>query len=258
MRMKLAAIYNIFDGEELLEGSIKQVYDLCAEVIIVWQDKSNYGQLQHTLGMHLLALQERWPNVRLVRYYPDLSQHPAYNERRKRAMGLDRARELGCTHFLFMDNDEYYVKADFEKAMHRIDNDGYDATACRLYTYFKTPHHRLVPMEQYWVPFICAIKRVQRVGDGFPVYADPTRGVLPVEHFYPFPKEEMVMHHYSYVRKDMRLKLENSIARRNFGDIDSLLQRIETWQPPLAPPLYHGHTVEEVENLFGINQFIPK
>jgi hypothetical protein len=107
-------------------------------------------------------------------------------------------------------------------------------------------------MEQYWVPFICQIKPEQTVGQGFPVYADPTRGIAPVAHFHAFDKNEVAMHHFSYVRHNLRRKLANSTARPNFGNIDQLLQRIEAWHPSLQPPVYLGHTVEEVGDVFGV------
>ena len=41
--MKLGVSYNIFDGEELLEGSIKQIKDQVDYISVVYQTISNFG-----------------------------------------------------------------------------------------------------------------------------------------------------------------------------------------------------------------------
>ncbi|MDX2000953.1 MAG: hypothetical protein SFW35_00845 [Chitinophagales bacterium] len=245
--MKLAAIYNTFDGEELLEGSLKQIYPHCDEVIIVWQERSNIGQDHPLLSAFLLGLQSRYPKVCLLKYYPDLTLAAAYNELRKRTWGVERAKQLQCSHYLFIDNDEYYEPEAFALAKNRIAQQCFDATACRLYTYYHSPIYRLSPLENYWVPFICKIKEGQRFGQGFPVYADPTRGTLPVAHFYAFTEEELVMHHFSYVRKDIRAKLENSSARVNFKNLNDLVRRFESWKLGDEPINFRGFEIVETQ-----------
>ena len=42
--MKLAAIYNVFDAEELLPYSIKSIRDVVDKVIVVYQKTSNMGE----------------------------------------------------------------------------------------------------------------------------------------------------------------------------------------------------------------------
>jgi hypothetical protein len=250
--MKLAAIYNTFDGEELLEGSIKQIYDLVDGVIIVYQTQSNFGENYIQLLSTLLAIQYRWPKVRLIEYTPDFTINGLTNEMLKRARGIDEAKELGCTHFLFLDNDEYYEPEQFSKAKLKIAVEGYDVTACRLYTYFKKPEYRLTPIENYWVPFICEIKENQKVGGKWFVYCDPTRGVRPFDKSYKFEEDELMMHHYSYVRKDIARKLRNSSARGNFKNIGEMVSGFESWEPGDELVWYKGHSVVEVNNQFGI------
>ena len=46
---------------------------------------------------------------------PDLKLLPAENERNKRNFGLQKAKELGYTHFLMMDADEFYEPSEFLK-----------------------------------------------------------------------------------------------------------------------------------------------
>ena len=42
--MKLGVSYNLFDGEELLEGSIKQIRSEVDYISVVYQEVSNFGE----------------------------------------------------------------------------------------------------------------------------------------------------------------------------------------------------------------------
>jgi hypothetical protein len=249
--MTLAAIYNTFDGEELLAGSIDCIHNMCDVIVLVWQQKSNYGEEKWDIVYNLLKLKERFPKILLLPYKPDLSMSASQNELAKRQFGLRIAQSERCSHYLFIDNDEYYDPKQFEAAQQKIDKEGYDATACRLYTYYKEPTFRLKPMEDYWVPFICEVKKDQVIGQGFNVYADPTRGTKPVSNFHGFAVDELVMHHYSYVRKDIRCKLENSSARGNFKNIHELVRLFEKWQPGEKMINFEGYDVEVVDKFPG-------
>lgn len=251
--MKLAAIYNTFDGEELLEGSIAQIIDEVDEVLIIYQLVSNVGEHYPELLTTLAHLKERWPIIRLRKYAPNHELPPAQNERQKRQIGLNWALKLACTHYLFIDNDEYYERDAFARAKSDIETGGYDASACRMHSYFAKPIYRLEPIENYWVPFIGRLKPDLKAWARFPVHVDPTRGAGPIERCYLFAEGDLMMHHYSYVRKDMRRKLRNSSAARNFGNINQLTKQIENWKPGFPLPNFLNHGVVEVPNLFSIS-----
>jgi hypothetical protein len=53
-----------------------------------------------------------------------------FNELTKREIGRQKCLEKGCTHFMSMDADEYYVYEQLEAAKDIIMIEGYDATAC--------------------------------------------------------------------------------------------------------------------------------
>lgn len=250
--MNLAAIYNTFDGEELLEGSIAQIIDEVDEVLIVYQLESNIGEHYPELLTKLAQIKERWPNVRLKKYVPDCSRQPSHNERQKRQIGLNWAMQLGCTHYLFLDNDEYYERQAFARAKQTIKQGKYDASACRLFTYYQKPTYRLAPIENYWVPFIGRLKPGLKAGGRFPILVDPTRGVKPIERCYLFAEGDLIMHHYSYVRRDIGRKLRNSSAARNFGNIPQLVRQFNNWQPGEPLINYQNHGIVEAPDLFGI------
>ena len=68
-------------------------------------------------------------------------------------------------------------------------------------------------------------------------------------------REEIQMHHGSYIRNNVRVKLQNSSASINFNkDIDRITNHYENWKYP-EKVLWGGapstlHTVKKVENLF--------
>ena len=247
--MKLAAIYNVFDGEELLIGSINQIYKHVDELIIVYQTRSNYGR-EHDNSLVLNYIDSHYDCI-LHKYIPDyrVGSIGASNETMKRAIGLDLAKFRECTHFMFIDCDEYYDTKEFAEAKKEVEDNKYDATACRLYTYYKEPTYQLDPPEKYFVPFICEVKEVQTVGGRFEVLCDPTRGVTPVERFKTL---DIKMHHFSYIRNDIRLKLENSSASGNFISVDDLCNRFDTFLLGEKMINFDNYDIKEVENIFSI------
>src|SRR3990167_11565291 len=103
MSLKLCAIYNCWDGIELLRGSMLSVQSGVDLFIIVYQTKSNFGELYNPgPDMDLSG----FPNVILHEYVPG-PNFGRTNEREKRNIGLQVAKENNCTHFLHMDCDEY-------------------------------------------------------------------------------------------------------------------------------------------------------
>jgi hypothetical protein len=189
--MKLAAIYNVFDGEELLAGSVRSVQNSIDLFIFV---VSTVGQSGEFYSGGLEAVEQ----LQLKKKIVVISNE---KELRKRNIGLQKAREQGCTHFILMDCDEYWNVLDRSQ----ID------TAHRLFTYFKHPTLQLTPPEDYYVPGICTLKSSTKVGAfncGF--WSDPTR-----RPNHKLTEGKDWMHHFSYVRKDIERKIRNSSARRN-------------------------------------------
>ena len=58
--MKLGISYNLFDGEELLESSIKSVRNEAFHINVVYQTTSYYGnKTENGVGKLLLKLKEK-------------------------------------------------------------------------------------------------------------------------------------------------------------------------------------------------------
>jgi hypothetical protein len=230
---KLGAAYNVFDGLELLKASINSIRDHVDYICIVFQDISNYGNPLKTNYSLLLNL-----GVDIQFYAPNLTLSPAWNEIRKRNIGREMCKAAGCTHFMTIDADEFYLPEEFKRAKEIAFN--FDSSACQMLTYYKTPEYILDPPEAYYVPFIYKLdNREFSRNMYFPVMADPTRK-LKAGKIHLFPRNELQMHHLSYVRNDIRQKLENSTARGNWNNLDKVVNYFQNWQYPQAALLAGG------------------
>lgn len=202
--MKLAAIYNVWDGSELLEGSINCLKNHVDLFIIIWQDVSNFGEYFNPLPD--IPIEDK---IILRKYIPK-SVHGSRNEISKRQLGLDIAKQNGCTHFIHLDCDEYYE--DFGKSKQAYIESGHKGSVCKMFTYFKEPTLRLENPDNYFVPFIHELRPDTLAGNKkYPFYCDPTRRINENDVIgLPF-----LMHHYSWIRKDAERKARNSSARNN-------------------------------------------
>ena len=222
--MKLAAIYNVFDSEELIQESINSIRDNVDMVIVVYQQVSNFGInqkidlksfLQETSGIDILQ-----------EYDTDLSKPCHYNEFRKRVIGAKIASDNQCTHFLFMDCDENYDSEKFRKAKNTIEENECDSSCCEIEDYYKFRNLKIISSEPIYVPFIHKLQKgITKFGldMNYPLIVDKTRKTLPVDKFKLFKPEEIIMKHYTWIRKDPESKLMNSTARHSY---DPFLKQI--------------------------------
>lgn len=214
--MKLAAIYNVWDGEEFLLRSVESVKDHVDVLIAVVQTKSNFGE-DYDGG---LQVAKKIDGMNIILYDPVLNKSGSWNELEKRNLGVFAAKNnFGCTHYLHLDCDE--IHPDFAKAKKFFIEKKMKASVMKMYTYFGSENLRFENPDNYFVPFISEIGLKKANFNCFsntPFRVDPTRGsyVRPVQEI-PF-----FMHHYSWVRNDIERKIRNSSARRNINNKEML------------------------------------
>jgi len=105
----------------------------------------------------------------------------------KREIGRQNCALHGCTHFMSMDADEYYLVSQLKQAKNFIENQKFDATACRMRTFFKDPIYELLPVDNMnAVPFIYQISEncPFRIAAEYPVLLDPTRRLENTNKFH--------------------------------------------------------------------------
>ncbi|MBA7636650.1 hypothetical protein ES703_44271 [subsurface metagenome] len=261
--MKLGISYNLWNGEELLRPSILSIRNSVDYISVVYQDKSNHGNKKDNLEPFLESLFKDKLIDELSCYNPNLSLNPKTNELIKRNIGLSLSRSTECTHHLSIDVDEFYQKEQFDRAKEYIEQNNIKASVCQLQSYYKYPTLQIIPPEIYYVTFIFKIvPKIKFIyGTRFPVLVDPSRRLSIFESFKIFQRKELEMHHMSYVRNDIRLKVENASSYRNFAHkIEELVSHYENFkegnQAMFAGKHCVYHNLQKVNNQFNINMKI--
>ena len=274
--MKLGISYNLFDGKELLESSIKSVRNEAFHINVVYQTTSYYGNKAETdIEKFLLHLKAKGLIDEIHHYNEDFSKpQKHYYERKKRDIGLQIAKKFGCTHFLSMDVDEFYDEKQLNFAKSFIEQNKIKTSAVSILEYLKNPQYRFVnsyaftPQDDYnfYVPFIMKINKIlpqKHTGKFYPCHVDPSRSLNNKEKFYLFSKQDVVMHHMSTVRKNLHKKYANS--NLNLGD-ENVLKEIQDIKNDILNwdfennrlgnsnySIFRKKLIEKVDNKFNIN-----
>lgn len=245
--MKLAAIYTLWDYG-MLEQSYKHIRPYVDGVIFSHQHYSN----------HFKECDEVRPQLGgdWINYVPNGVWNTKRNERIKYLEAIDYARSKGYTHFILMAHDHFYKAEEIEFAKKLVIEKGYKNTATRMFTYYKYPTWQVTPIEDYYMPFITEITPQITIRHGiYPVYVDPACCFFPSTNFYEFKQNEVMLHHYSMVRKDIRKKFENAASKINWiGKIDGLVEEHDNYHIEEKKDLQYftNRTVIEVNNYFNI------
>lgn len=269
MDVKWAVSYNVFDGEELLEYSIKQIREQVDLVSVVWQDISNYG-LEHPnsekqkatiddlLERGLIDLAIKF-NVKDVHKDAHATRH--HYEAQKREIGRQIAEKHGATYYASLDCDEMYFPHELKRAKRKIVENNFDATACHIYTYHANPEHQSVGIAPFYVPFFHKVKLPYKLGHNhYFCYADPTRGVSGWVSSHIFPIEEVGMHHYTMTREHLAAKYGSHNGAINFikdhGDNFVIAKVKEVVEFDIDTNNNPPHVI--VDNYFGLPNYIER
>lgn len=212
---KLGASYNVGTGIEMLEHSIKSIRDNVDYIVTVYTNTSFTGKMyKHNVFEKLNDLRKRGLIDAIELYkITDYTLERKTLERNQRNIGLAKLKEQGCTHFISMDVDELYLATEFENAINEIRENNYDSSVCKLVTYYKDEKHIIDPPEEYFVSFIYKIiegKQFEKMK--FPYFVDPSRR-YNIGKIKEFKRDEIQMHHFSYVRNDIQDKLLNAATQ---------------------------------------------
>ena len=258
--MKLAAIYNIWDGEDLLEGSISQIRPFVDTVIVVWSNAANWMQddgkqhLNPTLAPLLNWLYKQKTIDKLIQYEPPGARtyrQASQAETHKRQLGINYAKKTGHTHFLNLDADEYYLPAEFDSAKRSVGASAFCGSAVSIQAYL-TPELKFEALEGYYVPFIHSLKPDTITGVAkYPFYVDPTRRIN-CTNIKLFPRVSAIMHHFTYNRKDISQKYQNSTAKKSIVDAEKYC--FDILDAKKTRNLW-GRTLVDCENIFNINGY---
>lgn len=234
--MKLGIVYNIFDGLELLQYSVKNIYNSSDHIIFIYSDISNNGEYSNknvinhiTEIKNILDVDKK---IILQKYNPDINLPSHKNEINKRNLGLNIIKNLGCEYLLFVDCDEIYEPSPFNNVFKKIKERNIYNTIVSTVNYYKHPTIQFEDTTK--INFITKIsKETNIVYNNYPEFAniDPTRKYFTKgKHIYELKPETLICHHFSYVRKnpdDIIKKLFCSSARGNWPKNQEYFQKIK-------------------------------
>jgi hypothetical protein len=255
-KMKLIAIYNVWaDGLDLLQKSIDNILPCVDAVLVVWSAHSNYGVQHEGCFRFVAACQDK--RIIFSQCEPDQRLQPHDNETRKRNHGLKIAKHLEFTHFIMLDGDEFYEQSAFNIEKEYIKKNDVAGTVCKTKVYFKEPtltvgyDHTLVPFIHKLTPSL-EFKLNSRTypfaydKEGH-AHIDPTRR-LNITSGVEW--SDITMHHYSWVRKDFEMKIQNSAARKNLLK-SSIYRDLESAKEGSYNEFYRTE-LKRAENIFNL------
>jgi len=216
---KFAVSYSVWDGEELLEASIRQIRSQVDYINVVWQEKSWTGMPGNpNLKQELEDLQRQGLIDELIEYQSLCNE--TYQEPAKRQLGLDAAIRVGCNYFMTMDTDEFYVEEQFAQAKKFMIEGKIDHGFVLIKAYGSSPkkqwiHSEMMPNQ---VPFFTRIELDSNIDRdmSYPYIADPSRKIVMRKgaRFMLIPG--IAMHHMTYVRRNLAQKMKASSAAHIF------------------------------------------
>lgn len=253
--MKLAMCYTVFNGEELLVQSVMNHIDLVDVIIICFQCISNKNG--SNLGLlPLLSKLSGNKKINFVEFHPNLQLNTKENERLKHNLMIETARKSGSTHFILSACDHFYTRVEFLEAKKAVETHDYDATFTKMFTYYKHFTWQITPIEDYYMPFICKLSpetRIERVA-GFPCKVDPSVQMNTFKKYCIFKEKEIMMHHFSMVRNDMRSKFENAASsiRWTQDQVKLFISEYESANLESNISYFQGRGLKLVENYFNL------
>jgi hypothetical protein len=125
-------------------------------------------------------------------------------------------------------------------------------------TFYKSAEYQIIPLENYYVPLFYKIDKNTKFTFEFippyPVKIDPTRRIK-AGHCLIHTRDEIEMYHYSYVRKSIETKIENSSARNEQKITNSIINHYNNFNKITDGALFIDNRLLDlikVENKFNI------
>ena len=246
----------VFDGEELLEFAIKSIRNVVDHVSVTYQSVSYFGnKASEELFVLLDRLKKEKLIDELIHYDTDLSIHHKINELNLRNIGLEASKKAGCTHHISSDVDEFYIAEELEFVKKMMSEEEYDFSMAPYLTYYKHPTYLIQPNIDSLITLIHPVGNNYEFIKNYPFKIETTRRLKKHDHYKVFSNKEINIHHMSYVRKDIRKKLENSDNGR-FFKIDKFVVDFDKYKLGdrlCVLPDYLNRKTIEVPNIFNID-----
>lgn len=253
--MKLCSIISCwFDTLDLLPFCIDNHLKFSDSVIVVWSSKSNKGQSDGGKMLEFVAT-HKYDRVLFYQLEPVTKLTVLANETRKRNTGIEIAKREGYTHYFIADADELYNPEEVAVDKKSFEDTDLVGLVCGLRVFIKSP--MLWCSDHTLIAFIHKLSKHTYVGSfkEYPFAYDRT-GTAQIDgsrrpnETTGIRKSNTICRHFSYVRSDMDLKINNSTA--NLKRIkDRIIRDITFARPGYKSVLYHQE-LQECSNEFNI------
>lgn len=245
-----------FEGTEHLANIITEFRDIVDYVVIGLQRKSYHGDPIDPIDLDEIFRLKNEDHLvdEVLEIELDSKKEPRVQETDKRNLLIQDIEDHGCSHAVIIDSDEYYTHKSILRAVQEIDEKDYEMTYCQYVNYYGDYKHFLVyPFKDgMYVPFISKTKyRHSFECIDFPLPSDPTRRyVRPFDkeieislpngqkqkqrhytvNYHIFSWETIKMHHLSWLRADIRKKMNSWSSKTCFKDYETLINKaVETF-----------------------------
>lgn len=253
--MKLGVCYMVFDGEELLEYTVKALREEVDWISVTYQTTSYFGNKTNANIKELLdRLESNGLIDQSIFYEPNLNLHHKENELILRNIGLEASLKTGCTHHISLDVDEFFLANELNYAKKEIEKNNHDCSIVSIRTYYKDPTFVVYPDLKTKCSFIHTIENKYDKKSEFPHHIEPTKKPTNYENCRIFQPTEIIQHHMSYVRKDIRKKFNNS-DNAQFYQLNKFYDNFDNHQlggRVCLLPDYLNRKTKKVENIFNI------
>lgn len=248
----------VFDGEELLEFAIKSIRNEVDFVSITYQTTSYFGNPSDpNLPILVKNLKSQGLIDEIIHFEPDLSIHHKINELNLRNIGLEASRKAGCSHHISADVDEFYKANELKYAKEMMYQGDYDFSIAYQEVYYKDPTFLVYPNQNLLTTFIHPVSNEYSDEVKYPDFSfhcETTRRFKKHSKYKIFNKDEIIIHHMSYVRKSIEKKLNNS-DNGQFYKKDKFFEQFHKYnigdRVCLIPDFINRKT-KKVENTFNI------
>ncbi len=229
----------VFDDVCHLRNMLTEVRPHCDVIVLCLQNESYYGvPIRQEVINHVNELVNEKLVDNVIWFNPtnmheeEGNHSPRFIETDKRNFILDYLQnEAGCSHSMVIDSDEYYDGTDFKNAKDIIDRtDVMKITYCQYINYYRDYMHLMVWPFLCYVPFITESSyRFSFTNGSFDRPSDPTRRYeikKDGERYFLMNFNIVKMHHLSWIRQDIKSKIDNWSSRKYFDHAVGLRERI--------------------------------
>tara|TARA_R100000388_G_scaffold23750_1_gene18050 strand:+ start:9862 stop:10638 length:777 start_codon:yes stop_codon:yes gene_type:complete len=223
--MSLGIIYNVWDGCELLEASIKSVRNVADKIVVCYQERSYYGNTisEYNINdvLHDLKNDNLIDELLLVNFQEIAATafQAKQMEKIKYQLGLNKLESYGMDYFMVRAVDEFFIENELSDALNKTIANKYDRTFCQIQTYTSAILKDLENTDHVNSTLFYKLIRGMKIGesDKVPIYVDAVGKYGRSGNDYIFNRKELMMHHYRLLRLDLKRKaINSSISNKSF------------------------------------------